>query len=42
MMLHASSIALRHPVTGAALRIECPWPADFGETLDCFRRRGRD
>jgi 23S rRNA pseudouridine1911/1915/1917 synthase len=28
-MLHASEIALPHPVTGARFRAACPLPADF-------------
>jgi 23S rRNA-/tRNA-specific pseudouridylate synthase len=39
VLLHAYSIALPHPVSGAALHIECPWPADFRKAVDCFRRK---
>ncbi len=33
LMLHAASLTLRHPATGAPLRIESPLPADFREAL---------
>ncbi len=33
LMLHAASLRLRHPATGALLTIESPLPADFRETL---------
>lgn len=29
LMLHASRLELRHPVSGAPLVIECAWPSDF-------------
>jgi RluA family pseudouridine synthase len=29
VMLHAAVLELPHPITGAALRIASPWPADF-------------
>jgi RluA family pseudouridine synthase len=29
LMLHARRLALRHPLTGASLVIESPWPPDF-------------
>jgi len=34
MFLHAASIAFSHPVTGDALRVEAPLPAE----LERFRR----
>jgi 23S rRNA (cytosine1962-C5)-methyltransferase len=33
LMLHAASISLAHPVTGAPLRVEAPLPACFEEAL---------
>jgi 23S rRNA pseudouridine955/2504/2580 synthase len=29
MFLHAASLAFTHPITGAAMRIESPLPADL-------------
>lgn len=37
-MLHAATLALAHPVTGAPLRFETPMPADMAALLDCLRR----
>jgi 23S rRNA pseudouridine1911/1915/1917 synthase len=38
LMLHASRLELPHPITGAPLRIESPWPDDFTQTLDALSR----
>ncbi len=38
VMLHARELSLRHPVTGRALTITCPYPADFAALLACLRR----
>lgn len=40
-MLHARRLELRHPVTGAPLRLECPPPADFRAALRALSGRGR-
>jgi RluA family pseudouridine synthase len=40
VMLHARSLSLRHPVTGEALTISCPYPRDFSGCLDCLRSGG--
>jgi 23S rRNA-/tRNA-specific pseudouridylate synthase len=37
-MLHASRLALQHPVTGARLVIECSYPRDFRHALESLRR----
>jgi 23S rRNA pseudouridine1911/1915/1917 synthase len=37
-MLHASRLALEHPVTGARLVIECSYPRDFRHALESLRR----
>lgn len=37
LMLHASRLALVHPVTGHALSIECPLPPDMAEFLRALR-----
>jgi 23S rRNA pseudouridine1911/1915/1917 synthase len=37
-MLHARTLALRHPRTGASIRVESPLPADFREALKRLRR----
>lgn len=37
-MLHAATLALAHPVTGAPLKFETPMPADMAALLDCLRR----
>jgi 23S rRNA-/tRNA-specific pseudouridylate synthase len=37
-MLHARSLSLSHPVTGAPLVIEAPYPPDFDQALRCLRR----
>lgn len=34
VMLHASFLALSHPVTGDRLEIRCPWPSDFASLLE--------
>lgn len=41
LMLHASCLELPHPLTGASLRIESPWPADFSQMLGQLERGGR-
>jgi 23S rRNA pseudouridine1911/1915/1917 synthase len=40
-LLHARRLDLRHPVTGAVLRLECPLPADFQAALRRFSARAR-
>jgi len=37
LMLHARRLALRHPLTGEALAIESPWPAEFRLAVDRLR-----
>jgi RluA family pseudouridine synthase len=37
--LHARSLALRHPATGAASIFEAPYPEDFANALDVLRSR---
>ena len=37
LMLHASRLALPHPLTGAPLVIESPWPEDFRRVLEARR-----
>lgn len=39
--LHAESVALSHPTTGAALRVEAPLPADREATLAALRGLAR-
>jgi RluA family pseudouridine synthase len=34
VMLHCARLELRHPVTAAALAIECAWPRDFAARLE--------
>jgi RluA family pseudouridine synthase len=41
VMLHAAVLELPHPVTGKALRIASPWPADFQELMADLGRRPR-
>ena len=36
--LHAASLALEHPRTGAPLRLEAPLPAGLGGLLERLRR----
>jgi RluA family pseudouridine synthase len=38
LMLHAARLELTHPLTGAALSIESPLPADFVAALERLRR----
>lgn len=38
LMLHAARLRLRHPLTGTALSIESPVPADFLDVLERLRR----
>ncbi|MCC7138691.1 MAG: RluA family pseudouridine synthase [Planctomycetes bacterium] len=38
LALHAHRLVLRHPSTGATLRVESPVPADLGRALDGLRR----
>ncbi len=42
LWLHACELGFKHPVTGAALRIESPWQtgADWCALLDALRARG--
>lgn len=37
-LLHAASLRLRHPLSGAVLQLESPLPADFVAALDELRR----
>jgi RluA family pseudouridine synthase len=37
LMLHASRLELRHPLSGAPLVIESPWPSDFVQVLAALR-----
>lgn len=37
-MLHARVLAFVHPITGAAIRVESPLPADFERVLSALRR----
>ena len=37
LMLHASRLALPHPITGAPLVVESPWPEDFRRALEARR-----
>ncbi len=37
VMLHARRLELRHPLTGARLRLESPRPPDFEATLAALR-----
>lgn len=39
VMLHAAGLAFRHPMTGAELAIECPWPEDFALGVEQLRAR---
>jgi 23S rRNA pseudouridine1911/1915/1917 synthase len=36
--LHAEQLAIEHPVTGAALRIQAPWPKDLQVALKYLRK----
>ena len=38
-MLHAESIGLAHPGTGAEVNIEAPWPEDFRLAVEALRAR---
>ena len=38
-LLHARILGLRHPITGAPIRVESPLPADFRKALSVLRRR---
>jgi 23S rRNA-/tRNA-specific pseudouridylate synthase len=38
LMLHASRLELRHPVTGDPLTLECSWPEDFASCLRSLRQ----
>ncbi len=40
-MLHAGALGFVHPITGEAVRVESPRPADFREALGALRRLGR-
>lgn len=37
LMLHAVSLEFGHPITGADIRIESPYPEDFARTLEALR-----
>jgi 23S rRNA pseudouridine1911/1915/1917 synthase len=41
LMLHASRLALAHPVTGRPLVVDCPIPPDFGAVLERLRAARR-
>ena len=41
VMLHAARLEFVHPMTGAALDLACPLPADFAECLQNLRPEGR-
>jgi 23S rRNA pseudouridine1911/1915/1917 synthase len=38
MALHATQLAFRHPITGAALDFNSPWPADLAAWLEGLRQ----
>jgi 23S rRNA pseudouridine1911/1915/1917 synthase len=38
LALHAWRLALRHPVTGEALKFESPLPPDFETLLEALRK----
>jgi RluA family pseudouridine synthase len=38
LMLHCARLEIRHPVTDAALAIDCPWPADFRAAFEEWPR----
>jgi RluA family pseudouridine synthase len=38
LALHAHSLEFTHPVTGAACRIESPWPSDFQRAIERLQR----
>ena len=38
--LHARLLAFRHPTSDELMRFEAPWPADFMDLIDGFRRWG--
>jgi len=40
-LLHARVLGFRHPMTGTAVRVESPLPADFRSALSVLRRRKR-
>jgi 23S rRNA pseudouridine1911/1915/1917 synthase len=40
-MLHAGALGFVHPITGEAVRVESPRPADFRDALTALRRLGR-
>ncbi len=39
VMLHASRLIVRHPVTSEPLDLACPYPADFAGLIACLRRQ---
>ena len=41
LMLHASRLALPHPITGVPLVIESPWPEDFRHALEARRAKAK-
>ncbi len=38
VMLHASRLSFRHPVSGNKVTIDCPYPPDFAQMLRCLRK----
>jgi 23S rRNA pseudouridine1911/1915/1917 synthase len=40
LALHATRLAFAHPITGAPLAFDSPWPADLGPWLDGLRVSG--
>jgi 23S rRNA-/tRNA-specific pseudouridylate synthase len=36
VLLHATSLELRHPMSGLPLKIESPLPGDFSRVLDAL------
>jgi RluA family pseudouridine synthase len=38
VMLHARQLSIVHPVSGAPLTIDSPYPGDFDHVLGCLRR----
>jgi len=37
VMLHAAALAFKHPMTGAELSIDCPWPEDLTRSVEQLR-----
>lgn len=40
LALHAWKLSLKHPATGNAVHIECPWPRDMEVALKFLRKHG--